>query len=98
LKAHRQKYWEKKTDDYESRLDQEKLQLYVEQMKAKGIDAESKIGFSNRNTEIPRIIKEVNADLLVLGAHGHKGMKDLFYGQTIDAVRHQLAIPVFIVH
>jgi manganese transport protein len=84
-------------DDYESRLDLEKLKNYVALLSAKGIIAESKIGYRNRIKEIPKIIKDVDADLLVIGAHGHKGMKDLFYGQTIDAVRHQLAIPVFIV-
>jgi len=84
-------------DDYESRHDQEKLDNYVAYVKEKGITAESKLGFRNRNKEIPRLIKEVNADLLIIGAHGHSGVKDWFYGETIDAVRHQLKIPVLIV-
>jgi manganese transport protein len=45
-----------------------------------------------------KLVKESNADLLVIGAHGHKGMKDWLYGQTIDGVRHALKIPVLIVH
>jgi manganese transport protein len=45
-----------------------------------------------------RIVKETNADLLVIGAHGHKGIKDWLYGATIDSVRHQLKIPVLIVN
>jgi manganese transport protein len=56
------------------------------------------LGFRNRQKEIPRLVKEANADLLIIGAHGHSGMKDWLYGETIDAVRHQLKIPVLIVN
>lgn len=86
------------TDDFETRKDQEKLDGYVAYLKQKGLDAESRLGFRSRNKEIPRIVKDLNADLLIIGAHGHKGVKDLLYGQTIDAVRHRLNIPVLIVH
>jgi len=84
-------------DDYESRHDQEKLDKYVSFLKEKGFEAESRLGFRNRNKEIPRLVKEAAADLLVIGAHGHSGVKDWFYGETIDAVRHKLKIPVLIV-
>jgi manganese transport protein len=84
-------------DDYESRHDQEKLDKYVAYVNERGISAESKLGFKSRNKEIPRLVKEANADLLVIGAHGHSGVKDWLYGETIDAVRHQLKIPVLIV-
>jgi manganese transport protein len=63
----------------------------------KGYEAECKLGFRNRNKEIPRLVKEANADLLIIGAHGHSGVKDWLYGETIDAVRHQLKITVLIV-
>jgi manganese transport protein len=43
-------------------------------------------------------VKENNADMLVIGAHGHAGIKDWLYGQTIDSVRHELKIPVLVVH
>jgi manganese transport protein len=85
-------------DDLETRKDQEKLDGYVEWLRSKGFDAYSSLGFRNRNKEIPRIVKESGADLLVIGAHGHSGMKDWLYGETIDAVRHQLKIPVLIVN
>ena len=31
---------------------------------------------------------------MVLGGHGHRGLLDLLYGQTISTVRHGLSIPV----
>jgi manganese transport protein len=86
------------TDDLETRKDQENLDKYVSFLKQKGFTAESSLGFRNRQKEIPRLVKEANADLLIIGAHGHSGVKDWLYGETIDAVRHQLKIPVLIVN
>jgi manganese transport protein len=87
----------KESDDLETRKDQEKLDEYVSFLQQKGFNAESMLGFRNRQKEIPRLVKDANADLLIIGAHGHSGMKDWLYGETIDAVRHQLKIPVLIV-
>jgi len=36
-------------------------------------------------------------DLIVMGAHGHKGLKDLIFGTTISAVRHNLKVPLLVV-
>jgi len=85
-------------DDQETRDDEKKLDEYVAYLETKGLSAESRLGFRNRTKEISRLVKESRADLLIIGAHGHSGMKDWIYGQTIDAVRHQLQIPVLIVH
>ncbi|MDB5206237.1 MAG: iron/manganese transporter [Flavisolibacter sp.] len=85
------------SDDYETRGDQDKLDAYAAQLTAQNIIAETHLGFRNRTKEIARLVKESNADLLIIGAHGHKGMRDWLYGETIDAVRHKLKIPVLIV-
>ena len=44
-----------------------------------------------------RIVTGNGADMLVIGAHGHTGVKDLLYGETVNAVRHELKVPVLIV-
>jgi manganese transport protein len=85
------------TADLETQKDREKLDDYTSQLISKGFKAQAALGFRNRTKEIAKIVNESNADLLVIGAHGHKGVKDWFYGETIDAVRHQLKIPVLIV-
>jgi manganese transport protein len=46
---------------------------------------------------IVRKAREVAPDLIVMGAHGHRGIKDLVYGNTIDAVRHEAGVPVLVV-
>jgi manganese transport protein len=85
------------TDDLEARKDSEKLDAYAQQLKQHGWQAEGLLGFSDRKREIPRLVKEARADLLIIGAHGHSGVKDWLYGETIEGVRHQLKIPVLIV-
>lgn len=83
--------------DMETKSDKQNLQSYVDELIEMGYACEMKIGYGNPKKIIPEIVKDFNADLLVLGAHGHKGMKDLIFGTTVDAVRHQLNIPVLIV-
>jgi len=86
------------TADYETQKDQERMDLIIQQMKNLGYEAKGILGFKETAKEIIRIVKSENADMLVIGAHGHTGIKDFIYGSTIDTVRHELKIPVFIVN
>ena len=70
----------------------------VRLLKEKGFESEGILGYRHRAKEIVRIVKEEKADMLVAGAHGHTGIKDIIYGETINTVRHELKIPVLIVH
>ena len=83
--------------DYETQKDREQLELYVRHLVEKGYNAVAEIGYNKRVKEIARIVKESQADLLVIGAHGHTTFHDILYGQTVNAVRHELNIPVLVV-
>lgn len=85
------------SDDYETRKDIERMEGYVQQLKQKGLDARGEIGYKSRVKEIVRIVTENNAELLVIGAHGHTGLKDIIYGTTVNQVRHELKIPLLVV-
>ena len=86
------------SDDYESRKDKERMDSYVAALQTRGFTAQGFLGFTNRAKEIVRIVKAANADMLVMGAHGHTGIKDFIYGETVNSVRHELKIPVLIVN
>ncbi len=90
--------WGNESFDYETRKDQKQLAHYVSQLKQNGYKATSMLGFRNPAKEIVRLVKESNADMLIVGVHGHRGFKDLVYGQTVNTVRHQLKIPVLMVN
>jgi manganese transport protein len=88
----------KQSDDYETRNDQERLDLYKIQLEQKGFQTNTRLGYQWRTKEIVRIVKEEQVDMLVIGAHGHTGLKDFIYGETVNTVRHELKIPVLIVN
>jgi len=83
--------------DHESNEDTLALANYAKQLQEQGYKADIKIGFGNPKQVIPHIVNEFEADLLVMGAHGHKWVKDLIFGTTVDTVRHRVNIPVLIV-
>ena len=86
------------SDDYETRKDKERMDFYVDYLQKLEHTAEGYLGFRNRAKEIVRLVKELQADMLVVGAHGHTGLKDLIYGETVNSVRHELKIPVLVVN
>ena len=90
--------WGSQSFDYETRRDQKQLNHYVNQLKEKGFNVIGLLGFKNPAKEIVRLVKESNADMLIVGVHGHRGVKDLIYGQTVNSVRHDLKIPVLMVN
>jgi manganese transport protein len=92
------RYLGESSDDDETRKDKQRIESYALQLKEKGYQVETRIGYRNRVNEIVRIVKESGADMLVMGAHRHSGLKDYIFGETIEDVRHALRIPVLIVN
>lgn len=83
--------------DYESESDENNLRMYSDNLTQLGYRNSMAIGYGRPAAGIVEKIKEWNADLVVMGAHGHKGFKDILFGTTVDDVRHELQIPVLIV-
>jgi manganese transport protein len=87
----------KNIDDHETSIDEKLLEEYKEMLSQKGFNVEIQLGFGKPTKVIPKIINEGNFDILVMGTHGHTGLKDLLFGTTVDNVRHKIKIPLFIV-
>ena len=85
------------TESSELTSDRKYIEQYCHLLNEKGISCSYVIGFGNPKSEIPRIVKEKQCDILIMGAHGHKTIKDILLGTTIDEVRHQIRIPLLIV-
>lgn len=86
----------KNTRDYESLADRKGLDEYAAQLSALNYKVEVTLGYGNPKKVIPEIVNESKTELLVMGAHGHRGLKDLFLGTTVDAVRHGIKIPLLV--
>jgi manganese transport protein len=71
---------------------------WLRQVRGGGVEADLIIVHGrDPKAEIIRAARALEADLLVMGAHGHRGLKDLVYGATINEVRHALEAPVLVV-
>jgi manganese transport protein len=74
------------------------LDRIAESLREQGIAVETEISHSSSpRKEIVRYAREVQPDLVIMGAHGHGGLKDLIFGTTINPVRHKLDAPMLIV-
>ncbi len=70
----------------------------LESLRAQGLDVELAVAYGkDPKQEIVQFARKLRPDLLVMGAHGHKGLQDILFGQTINAVRHDLDVPLLIV-
>lgn len=83
--------------DHETTIDEKLLLEYKEMLSKKGFRIETELGFGKPNVVISKIINEGNFDILVMGTHGHTGLKDLLFGTTVDKLRHKISIPLLIV-
>ncbi len=83
--------------DVEARQDEERLQQIAVQLRESGVQAVPVLGYGRVTEQLVRLAKEHAVDMLVMGGHGHRGLKDILYGASISKVRHALAIPVLVV-
>jgi manganese transport protein len=84
--------------DSETQYDELGLKKYEEQLGALGYIVETRLGYGKSAKAITEIVNATDADLLVMGAHGHKAIKDIVLGSTVDWVRHEVRVPVLIVN
>ncbi|HEX3747491.1 MAG TPA: Nramp family divalent metal transporter [Bryobacteraceae bacterium] len=82
----------------ETEAGEQYLESIAQHLRDQGLPVETSITHSTHpDREIVRYAREVDADLVIMGAHGHGGLKDLIFGNTINPVRHQLNVPMLIV-
>jgi len=84
-------------EDFETDSDAANLRSYAESLRQQGYTVQDKLGFGSPRSVIPKLVKECQADLLVMGSHGHRGFKDLIYGETVSHVQHNVDVPVLVV-
>lgn len=88
---------EKEVGDLEAKIDVESIKDYVKMLQVKGFKVAYELGYGRRSKAIAEIVNKYEADLLVMGSHGHKGLKDIIFGETIDDVRHRIKVPLLAV-
>lgn len=91
------RYYGTEVMDHETQSDADNLDIYVSALREQGYHAKAKIGFGRAAPSIAAIVKEEKIDFVVMGSHGHKAIKDLIFGTTVNSVRHKVNVPVLVV-
>jgi manganese transport protein len=91
------RYYGTEVLDHETQSDVDNLNQYVSSLTQIGYKAEAKIGYGTAAKAIAQIVNEEHIDFIVMGSHGHKAIKDLIFGTTVNSVRHLVNIPVLVV-
>ncbi|RWY53733.1 Nramp family divalent metal transporter [Mucilaginibacter gilvus] len=91
------RYYGKQVMDNETQSDVNNLEKYVEALTKLNYKAEAKIGYGGPANAIAEIVNSEGIDFIVMGSHGHKAIKDLIFGTTVNTVRHKVNVPVLVV-
>ena len=81
----------------EMKADRAYLDGIAGRLRAKGLVVETELALGNPPTEIVKTASVRQCDLIAMTSHGHKLIGDIFYGSTIDRVRHNTAVPILVV-
>ncbi len=92
--------WQKNlnlSDSAEMKEDREYLGTVGKALRSQGFSVAERHASGNPAEEILKAAHEENCDLIAMTAHGHRLLSDLIYGTTINKVRHESDVPIFIV-
>lgn len=84
------------SDDLEAREDMERLKQYAALLRERNYEVDYALRYNNRIKAIKECCEQHGADLLIVGSHGHTGLKDIIFGETVNKLRHAVKIPVLI--
>ena len=81
----------------EIKKDRAYLDTVTADLTARGFKVEAVLASGDPATEISAAAEREQCDLIAMGTHGHRWLKDLIYGSVASEVRHKSFIPVLLV-
>jgi nucleotide-binding universal stress UspA family protein len=84
------------SDQLESSAERE-LPKFAEGVEFAGLEMEEVIVHGEAASEIVRVAKERNVDLIVVSSHGRTGLGRILFGSTAEAVVRHASCPVLVV-
>jgi manganese transport protein len=87
----------KLAESEEMKADQAYLAATAADLTSQGLRVGTELALGNPPQQILRTAEAQRCDLIAMTSHGHKLFGDLFFGSTIDKVRHNTTIPLLIV-
>jgi nucleotide-binding universal stress UspA family protein len=81
----------------EIKKDRAYLDAVTARLVADGFTVDAVLASGDPAKEITAAAEREHCDLIAMGTHGHRGVKDLIYGSVANEVRHQSMVPVLLV-
>lgn len=80
----------------EIRGDREYLSRLASELGARSIPTSTELAMGDPATELIRLSREREVDLIAMATHGHRLLNDIVRGTTVNRVRHEVKIPVLL--
>ena len=81
----------------EIKEDRDYLDTMAARLAVQGFKVEAVLASGDPATEISAAAEREQCDLIAMGTHGHRWLKDLIYGSVASEVRHKSFVPVLLV-
>jgi nucleotide-binding universal stress UspA family protein len=81
----------------EIKKDRAYLDEIAARISAAGIQVDAILASGDPTDEIVAAALREKCDLIAMGTHGHRFLKDVFFGSVANEVRHQSLVPVLLV-
>ncbi len=72
------------------------LESLQQQLRTQGLTVDIELAKGDPANELVRLAGGGGVDLLAMSTHGHRFVKDVILGATVDKVRHLVKIPVLL--
>lgn len=86
----------KLAESEEMRDDRAYLEETAAALRRDGLTVRHHLAMGDPATEILQTAHEQGCDLIAMVSHGHRLIGDIIHGDTIEKVRHQASVPLFI--
>ena len=83
--------------DRETRDDRAYLEALTQELTQANVQADYRLGTGDPAAELGKMVNELEADLVIMGGHGHVGVSDLLHGTTVSQLRHIVHASVLVI-
>jgi nucleotide-binding universal stress UspA family protein len=80
----------------EMKDDRAYLEKLRSELTAGGLTVATQLALGDPATELIRVAREHEVDLVAMSTHGHRFLSDVFHGATADRLRHLVTVPVLL--
>jgi nucleotide-binding universal stress UspA family protein len=80
----------------EMKSDRAYLDRIAGELIAQGLAADTYLAMGDPATELIKVAREQQVDLIAMSTHGHRFLADVLHGTTADRVRHLVKVPVLL--